>query len=119
MNLVITADARAVRCHNERRIVIAPLLPRRIVVPADVTHHQRSLHGVSNANERLLELWVCLIERRGRLRPSHQIGMRRIRRADDFSHGSAGLGNSGNIGLALFAGQAREFGNMLLPFAGA
>ena len=70
-----------------------------------------------NADRALLEARVRLVERRGRLGPHHQIGMRGVGRADDLAAGRAGLRNSGDVGLALLAGQP-EFGDVAVPFAG-
>ncbi len=40
-----------------------------------------------------------------------------IRRAHDFAGGRAGLGDSGNVGLALLAGEAGEVGEVAVPLA--
>ena len=45
--------------------------------------------------------------------------MRGVGRADDFAGGRAGLGNAGDVSLALLGGEAQEIGDVLVPLAGA
>ena len=79
---------------------------------------KRRLRRLRDGGHGLLKARIVLEERRGRLGPHDKIGMRRIRRADDFARGRAGLRNSGDVGLALLAGQVRELGDVAVPLPG-
>ncbi len=119
VNLVVAPYAGAIRAHDQRGVEITPAAVLRREICPNVAHHQRRLLLPGNGHECLLKLRVSFLKWGWRLRPHHQVRMRRIGWADNLAIRRAGLGDSGDVGFALLAGQLGEFGNMLVPLAGA
>ncbi len=115
VDLVVAADAASVGSDDHGGVVIVPGLKVGRVFVADAADNHWRLHRSSQSGDRMLEARIGLEERRRRLGPDNEIRMGGIRRADDFAGGRAGLGDSGDVRLALLAGEVGEVGEVTVP----
>ena len=116
VNFVVAADNLPAGVDDERGVVVVPGILLLREIGADAANHERRLRAESDGAHGLLEAEIVFDEGRGRFGPDDEVGMGGIRRADDFALGRAGLRNAGYVGFALLAGEAREFGDMAVPF---
>ena len=75
-------------------------IPRKYVYP-DAADHYRRVLSLRNCAQRRLQPRIALNKRRWRLRPYHQVGIRRMRRRHNLSHRRARLRNPRNIRCVL------------------
>src|SRR5208282_87140 len=115
VDLVVAANHLAAGVNDERGVVVVPSVLRLREIRADAADHERRLRGEGDRAHGLLEAEVILNERRGRFGPDDEVGMGRIWRANNFARRRARLRNSGDVRLALLAGQTRKFGDMSIP----
>src|SRR5580693_4487006 len=101
MDLFVATDEIAVGSDDHGGVVVEPLLLLLCVVGGETADDERRLVGLRKRDRRFLKARVVLEEWRRRFGPDHEIGMRRIGRADYFAVGCTGLRNSGDIGFAL------------------